>query len=88
MLSQVGEDQIRRNRRHLIKPSFTEFPLDIELLGKPEAAMGLHAHIGRSPRGVSRQKLRHIGFGATMLPSLVECGGLMHHELGRFRICD
>ena len=38
MLCHVGEDQIRRDRRHLIEPRLTELALDVVLLGEAEAA--------------------------------------------------
>jgi hypothetical protein len=49
VLGQIGQDQIGRDRRHLIEPRFAEFALDVVFLGEAEAAMGLNAHIARGP---------------------------------------
>jgi len=49
MLCDVGEDQIGADRRHLVKPGFAEFALDVVFLGEPEPAMGLDAGLARRP---------------------------------------
>ena len=49
VLAEVGEDQVVRHRRDLVEARLAELSLDVVLLGKPEAAMGLHAGFGRRP---------------------------------------
>src|SRR5215475_3474651 len=55
MLGEVAQDEVGRDRRYLIEPGLAELALDVELLGETEAAMGLHADIGRLPSSVSRE---------------------------------
>src|SRR6185437_6440823 len=43
MLGNIGQDQIGRDRRNLVKPGLAEFTLDVVLLGETEAAMRLQA---------------------------------------------
>src|SRR5207247_2436949 len=47
MLRQVGEDQVRGDRRHLVEARLAELPLHVVLLREAEAAMGLDAGVGR-----------------------------------------
>ena len=47
VLGEIGQDQVGRDRRHLVEAGLAEFSLDVEFLGKAEAAVGLHAHLGR-----------------------------------------
>ncbi len=49
MLRDIGQDQVRRNRRHLIQSGFPELPLDVVFLGEPEAAVGLNARFAGGP---------------------------------------
>ena len=79
----IGQDQIGRDRRHLIEPRLAEFALDVVFLGKAEAAMGLHAGIRRFPGRIGRQHLGHVGLGAAIEPGLVFAGGFLHHQFGR-----
>src|SRR5438477_7039059 len=71
VLGDVGQDQIGRDRRHLVEPRLAEFALDVILLGECEAAVGLHAGVGGFPRRVGRQHLRHVGFAAAVETSLI-----------------
>lgn len=82
MLGEVAEDQVGRDRGHLVEPGFAEFRLNVIFLGKGEAAMGLHAGLRRLPRGFHRQHLGHVGFRAAIAPGLVPGGGMLHHQLG------
>src|SRR5690349_12353219 len=70
MFGQIGEDQIGRDRRHLVEAGFAEFALDIELFGKAEAAMGLDAGFSRAPARLRRQHLGHVGFSTAVLACL------------------
>src|SRR5262249_3278326 len=72
MLGEVGQDQIGRDRRGLIEPRLAELALDVELLGKAEAAVGLQAHVGRRPGGIGGKELGHVGFGTALAPGLIE----------------
>src|SRR5262249_48052017 len=87
VLGEVGQDQIGRDRRGLIEPRLAELALDVELLGKAEAAVGLQAHVGRGPGGVGGKELSHVGLGAALAPGLIEGGGRAHHQLGRAHLC-
>src|SRR5579875_1696011 len=46
VLGDIGEDEVGGDRRHRIEPGLAEFALDVEFLGKAEAAVGLQAHVG------------------------------------------
>src|SRR5262249_49785172 len=61
MLSQIREDHVGRDRRHLIEPRFTELALDIVFLCKAKSAIGLHAHVGGGPGRVGGEQFRHVG---------------------------
>src|ERR1700722_2524864 len=60
VLGQEAQDQVGRDRRHLVEPRFAELALDVVLLGKAEAAMGLHARFAGGPGCVGGQELRHV----------------------------
>jgi len=49
MLADIGQNQIRGDGCHLIKPCLAEFALDILFGGKAKAAMRLQTHIGGFP---------------------------------------
>src|SRR4051812_48508218 len=72
VLGQVGENQVRRDRRDLIEARLAELALDVVLLGEAEAAMGLDAGIGRLERGVGGEHLGHVGLRARVGAALVE----------------
>jgi hypothetical protein len=48
-LGEKAQNEIGGNRRNLIEAGFAELALDIILLRKPEAAMGLQACFSRLP---------------------------------------
>src|SRR5438270_4446853 len=50
----VRQDEIGRDRRHLIEPRLAEFALDVVFFRKGETAMGLHAGVRRFPGGIGR----------------------------------
>ncbi len=83
MLGEIGKDQIGRDWRHLVEPGLAKLAFDVVFLGETEAAMGLDAGICRFVRGIGRQHLRHVCFGAAILPGLVEADRLADHQLGR-----
>ena len=72
VLGEIGQDQVGRDRRHVIEPRLAELALDVELLGKAEAAMGLHAHVGGGPGRLGGEQLGHVGLCAAVLAGLVE----------------
>src|SRR4051812_22851598 len=74
VLCEIRQKHVRRDRRYLVEPCLAELALDIELLREAEAAVRLHAHLGRRPRGVRCQELRHVGLGAAVALRLVEGG--------------
>jgi hypothetical protein len=41
VLGEIGEDEIGRDRRHLIEPRLAELALDVELLGDAVAGVVL-----------------------------------------------
>jgi hypothetical protein len=47
VLAEIGQDQVRRDRRDLVEARLAELALDIVFLGEAEAAVGLHAGVGR-----------------------------------------
>ncbi len=49
MLADVGEDQVGRDGRHLIKTRLAKLALDVVLSSETEPAMRLQAHIGCLP---------------------------------------
>ena len=49
VLADEGQDEIGRDRGHLIEPRLAELALDVELLGEGEAAVGLDAGFRRRP---------------------------------------
>ena len=66
VLGEVRQDEIGRNRRHLIEPGLAELALHVIFLGKAKTAMGLHACVRGFPGGIGRQHLGHVGLGAAI----------------------
>src|SRR3546814_9285968 len=67
VLGEEGEDEVGRDRRHLIEPRLAILALDVVLLGKAEAAVGLQAGLGRRPGRLRGQHLGHVGLLAAAL---------------------
>ncbi len=86
MLGDVGQDQIGRDRRDLVEPRLAELPLDVVLLGEPEAAIGLHRHICRLPGRVRRQQFGHVGFSAARLAAIEQIRRANPHQVGRLDV--
>ena len=82
MLRHIRQNQVRRNRRHLIQPRLAELALNIVFLGETEAAMGLDAGLGGGPGAVGGQHFRYVGFLASMLPGVEFANAFMHQQLG------
>ena len=70
MLGDVGEDQVRRDRRDLIEPRLAELALDVVVLGEAEAAVRLDRDVGRLPRRVGGEQLGHVRLGAARLAAI------------------
>jgi hypothetical protein len=49
VLGEIAQDEVGRDRRHLVEPGLAELALDVVFLGEAEAAMGLHAGLRRRP---------------------------------------
>src|SRR5688500_19272563 len=67
VLADVGEDEVRRDRRHLIETSLAKLPLDVVLGGEAEAAMRLEAHVRRLTRRARGQHLVLVRYADTGL---------------------
>src|SRR5579859_6024078 len=79
MFGDVGEDQIRRDRRHLIEARLAELTLDVVFAGETESPMRLQAHVRGLPGRLGGQILRHVGLSTAGLVSIVELAGLEAH---------
>ena len=66
MLGNMGEDQVGRDRRHLVQPRLAELALDVVFARESVAAVELQAGVGRLPCRIRGQHLRHIGFRAAI----------------------
>lgn len=55
MLADIGQDEVGRDRGHLIQSGLAELALDIVFARKAEAAMSLDAGICRFPAGIGGQ---------------------------------
>ena len=71
---------------HLTEPRLAELALDVEFLREAEAAVRLHAHVGRPPARLGRQQLGHIRLGPAGLARLEHPRRLLHHVGRRFDI--
>jgi len=61
MGADMGQDQIGRYRRRLIKARLPELALDIIFFGETKAAIGLQSRIGGVPGRLRSQQFRHVG---------------------------
>src|SRR5258708_35627923 len=55
VLGEVRQDEIGRDRRHLVEPGLAELAFDVVFFRKAKTAMGLHAGVRSFPGGVGRQ---------------------------------
>src|SRR5512134_3056929 len=83
MLTNVRQDQIGGNRRHLVQPRFAELPLDVVLGGKAEAPKGLETSVGRLPTAVGRQQLGHVRFWPRGCARVEQASSLEAHQVCR-----
>jgi hypothetical protein len=65
-----GEDQVGRDRRHLVEPRLAVLALDVIFLGERVAAEGLDAGLGRVPGGFRRQQLGDVRLLADLAAGL------------------
>ena len=83
MLADVGEDQVVRDRRHLVEPRLAELPLDVVLLGEAEAAVRVEARVRRRPGRLRGEQLRHVRLRAARQALLEQPRRLVAHQVGR-----
>src|SRR3954462_8239030 len=57
VLAHVGLDEVVGDRGDLVEPGLAELALDVVLLGEAEAAVGVHADVGRLPGGLGGEVL-------------------------------
>src|ERR1700722_7211782 len=67
MLGHVRQNQVCRNWRNLIQARFAELAFHVVFARKTEAAVELQTGVGRLPRGVGGQQLRHVRLRAARL---------------------
>src|SRR4051794_16000213 len=67
VLAHVRQDEIGRDRRHLIEARLAELAFDIVLGRESEAAVSLQAHVGGFPRRIGAEQLRHVRFSTARL---------------------
>src|SRR5918998_5143026 len=82
VLADVGEDQVRRDRRHLEEPGLPELALDVVLGVVGVAAEGLHRRVCGLPGGVGGQEQGHVRLGAAGLAPIEELRGVEAHQVG------
>jgi hypothetical protein len=80
MLGDIGQDHVRRDRRHLVEPRLAELALDVIFLGEAKAAVGLQAHVGGAPAGFGGQQLGDIGLLAARQAGFVTGGGVIDRQ--------
>src|SRR5918997_799524 len=81
VLADVGEDQVRRDRRHLEESGLAELALDIVLGVVTVAAEGLHRRVCGFPRGVCGQQQGHVRLGSAGLAPIEQLCGPEPHEI-------
>ena len=86
MLGHIGQDQVGRDRRHLIQPGLAELALDIVFARKAKTAMRLDAGIGRLPAGIGRQQLGHVRLRPAIKPGVKTPARLKAHQVGSLDI--
>ena len=82
MLGQIRQDEVGRDRRHLVEPGLAELALDVVLDGEAEAAVGVEARIARCPRRLGGYHLGQIGLRAAWLAGVEQCRPLLAHQVG------
>src|SRR5215471_6345374 len=58
VLTDIGEDQVGRDRGGLVEADLAPFALDVVFAGKGKAAIGRHRRLGGVPPRFGRQELR------------------------------
>src|ERR671917_1389117 len=81
VLADVGEDQVRRDRRHLEEPGLAELALDVVLGVVGVATEGLHRRVCGLPRGVGGEEQGHVRLRPARLAPLEELGRPEAHEV-------
>src|SRR5436190_23345136 len=83
MFGDVRQDEIRGDRRDLIETRLAKLAFDIVLRGEAEAAMRLETHVGRLPRRLRGEILRHVRLGAARLVSIEQRARFPAHQVSR-----
>src|ERR1700759_3694947 len=84
MLGDIAQNQIRRDRRDLVKPRLAELSLDIVFAGEAKTAVKLETGVCGLPTRLGGEIFRHIGLGATRLLGVIEAAGFEAHQVGGF----
>ena len=81
VLGQVAKDEVGGDGCDLVEAGFAKLALDVELLGKAEAAMGLNAGFRCFPARLGRQHFRHVGLGTGVVTGFIAVHRLVQHQL-------
>src|SRR6186713_459399 len=72
VLGNIRQDQVRRDRRHLVEAGLAELAFDVVFAGETETAVCLQADVRRFPRCLGGEQLCHVRLGAAALLRVVE----------------
>jgi hypothetical protein len=86
MFGDIGQDQVGGNRRDLIEPRFAELAFNVVFASEAKPAVILEADVGRFPRCIGSQHLRHVGLGAARLMRVEQFACLEAHQVGCFQV--
>src|SRR5262245_33050725 len=67
VLTEEGEHEVVRDGRDAVEARLAELSLDVVLLRKAEAAVGVEARVRRRPRRLRGEQLRHVRLRAARL---------------------
>lgn len=84
MLADIGQNEIGRNRCHLVQVGFAELPFNIVFAGEAETAVRLQAGVGRLPGGFGRKIFGHVGRRAAWQPRIELGASPITHQVGGF----
>ena len=83
MLAQVRQDEVGGDGRDLVQARLAELALHIVFRRESVPAVGLQARIGRLPRCVGRQQLRHVRLSTAGLSRVKEARCFVAHQVCR-----
>ena len=87
MFADECQNQVSRDRGHLIEARFPELSLDVEFLGETRSPIGLQASIAGLPGSRCREHFGHIGFCAAALASIKQACRFMGHQFRGTHVC-